>query len=65
MKRLVFAFALLATPVLAQQQPPGPEAYLEQMVGNLAGQIAKLQATIQQKNAQIEELQKQLAEQKK
>lgn len=65
MKRLILALALLATPAFAQQQQPTAETYLEQMVGQLAGQVARLQLMNAQQARQIEDLQRQLAEQKK
>lgn len=58
MKKFLLILTLLAPSfALAQTQTPKPEAYLEQMIANLAGQVAQLQAAnaaLQAKLAEVE-----------
>lgn len=61
MKRLALIFALVTTPALAQQAPSA-EAYLQQMVGSLAGQVAQLQAQLDAIRQQLAAKDKELAE---
>jgi hypothetical protein len=61
MKKLIFAFLLFVTPASAQQAPPDPQVQMyRQLLDNANSQLVGVAVQLQQAQAKIQELEKQL-----